>query len=74
MRRLLAAILSLFLPPRGAHRAPGAPAFPTASPPVPARPTRPYPAAVILADGLPLVRPYLVALGRQLHVPAGTAA
>src|SRR5690348_5630010 len=65
MRSLLAAILSLFLPPRGAHRGPGTPPFLTVCPPVPAhqpapaRRPRPHPADVIAADGLPLVRPYL---------------
>ncbi|MEU9305995.1 hypothetical protein [Streptomyces sp. NPDC048256] len=65
MRSLLAAILSLFLPPRGAHRSPGVPAFPTASPCVPPRRTRPWPADVVLADGLPLVRPYLAVWERE---------
>ncbi|MGV9939444.1 hypothetical protein [Streptomyces sp. NPDC003401] len=75
MRSLLAAVLSLFLPPRGAHRA--LDPFPFLSAPAhhPAhacRP-RPRPADVILADGLPLVRPYLAALGQD-HVPAEAAA
>ncbi|MER6561005.1 hypothetical protein ABT300_25395 [Streptomyces sp. NPDC001027] len=61
MRSLLAAILSLFLPPRGAHRAPGGPVFRTAPPCMPPRRTQPCPADVLLADGLPLVRPYLAA-------------
>ncbi|MFG3032713.1 hypothetical protein ACGFZJ_29865 [Streptomyces sp. NPDC048253] len=65
MRSLLAAILSLFLLPRGAHRAPGAPAFPTFSPGVAARRTRPCPADVILVDGRPLVRPYLAVWERE---------
>ncbi|KPI29022.1 hypothetical protein ACWGA9_23695 [Streptomyces sp. NPDC054950] len=59
---LLTAVLSLFLPPRGAHRAA---AFPAAYPCLPARRPRPYPADVILADGLPLVRPYLAVLERE---------
>ncbi|WP_230195663.1 hypothetical protein [Streptomyces coriariae] len=62
---LLTAVLSLFLPPRGAHRAPGVPAFPAAYPRLPARRALPYPADVILADGLPLVRPYLAVLERE---------
>ncbi|MFH9858395.1 hypothetical protein [Streptomyces sp. NPDC017202] len=72
MRSLLAAILSLFLPPRGAHRA--LDPFPFAAAPAqrPTR-TRPRPADVILVDGLPLVRPYLAALGQD-HVPAEAAA
>lgn len=76
MRSLLAAVLSLFLPPRGAHRrlTPTPFAAVPAQRTVHARRTRPVPADVILADGLPLVRPYLVALGHQLHVPAGGAA
>lgn len=76
MRSLLTAILSFFLPPRGAHRTLGPPPLP-ASPPQPrarATGTRPLPTDVILADGLPLVRPYLVALGHQLHVPSGAVA
>lgn len=65
MRSLLAAILSLFLPPRGAHRAPGGPAFRTAPPCVPPCPARPCPGDVILVDGLPLVRPYLAVWERE---------
>ncbi|MDQ0683990.1 hypothetical protein QFZ56_002953 [Streptomyces achromogenes] len=65
MRSLLSAILSLFLPPRGAHRAPGGPEFRTAPPCVPPRRARPCPADVILADGLPLVRPYLAVWERE---------
>ncbi|MFJ9715097.1 hypothetical protein ACIRPQ_03990 [Streptomyces sp. NPDC101213] len=75
MRSLLAAILSLFLPPRGAHRA--LDPFPFAVVPAQqsacARLTRPRPADVILVDGLPLVRPYLAALGQD-HVRAEAAA
>ncbi|MFJ9018532.1 hypothetical protein ACIRPU_00880 [Streptomyces sp. NPDC102259] len=63
MRSLLAAILSLFLPPRGAHRSPDVPAFPTASPCAP--PRRTPPTDVIIADGLPLVRPYLAVWERE---------
>lgn len=66
MRSLLAAILSLFLPARGAHRATGRPPSLSSIPSAPAhhpasaaRRTRPYPADIVLADGLPLVRPYL---------------
>ncbi|MEU1407037.1 hypothetical protein ABZ471_32655 [Streptomyces sp. NPDC005728] len=70
MRSLVAAILSLFLPPRGAHRAdmppplitcPSVPAFRLTS----VRRTRPYPTDVIAADGLPLVRPYVVVWERE---------
>jgi len=66
MRSLLAAILSLFLPPRGAHRT-DAPASLTARPPVPAPVRRPRPRSVdaIAADGQPLVRPYLVVWERE---------
>jgi hypothetical protein len=65
MRSLLAAILSLFLPGRGAHRADPAPARtscppPPASSPAPARRPRLYLAEAIAADGQPLVRPYVV--------------
>ncbi|MFI9758157.1 hypothetical protein ACIHFB_09485 [Streptomyces sp. NPDC051963] len=66
MRSLLAAVLSLFLPARGAHRATGRPPSLSSNPPIPAhqpartaRRTRAYPADIVLADGLPLVRPYL---------------
>ncbi|GGR66390.1 hypothetical protein GCM10010269_01310 [Streptomyces humidus] len=73
---LLAAILSLLLPPRGAHRAPGPSPFPDVPPQWPARAAgkRPLPADAVFVDGLPLVRPYLVALGHQLHAPAGAVA
>ncbi|WP_062648277.1 hypothetical protein [Streptomyces maremycinicus] len=75
MRSLLAAVLSLFLPPRGAHRAPGVPVFPTAHPYLPARrPRRTSPADVILADGLPLVRPYLTVWERERDALAEVAA
>ncbi|MFJ4692071.1 hypothetical protein [Streptomyces sp. NPDC088766] len=77
MRSLLAAILSLFLPPRGAHRALDPFPFPfavvSAQRPAHARRTRPCPADVILVDGLPLVRPYLAAPGQD-RVPAEAAA
>lgn len=66
MRSLLAAVLSLFLPARGAHRATGRPPSLSSNPPTPAhqpaptaRRTRAYPADIVLADGLPSVRPYL---------------
>jgi hypothetical protein len=62
MRSLLAAILSLFLPPRGARRAPCTSTdFPSLSAyqPSPERRMRLRPGDVISADGLPLVRPYL---------------
>lgn len=68
MRSLLAAILHLFLPARGAHRAV------TPPPPLPSRPAapayrpappRPYPTDVITADGMPLVRPYVVVWERE---------
>ncbi|MFG3264892.1 MULTISPECIES: hypothetical protein [Streptomyces] len=67
MRSLLAAILSLFLPPRGAHRALDPSPFPAASVqrPAHARRTRPYAPDVIPADGLPLVRPYLAVWERE---------
>src|SRR3954469_4896935 len=68
MRSLLAAILSLFLPPRGAHRAPrDLLPFPAASSrrPVHPRRPRPWPADVIPADALPLVRPYLAVWERE---------
>ncbi|MCF1599373.1 hypothetical protein [Streptomyces muensis] len=72
MRSLLAAILSLFLPGRGAHRAHPAPAaapFPPPPPyhpaPAPARRSRLYLADVIAADGQPLVRPYVVVWERE---------
>ncbi|KQX82731.1 hypothetical protein [Streptomyces sp. Root1310] len=59
MRSLLAAILSLFLPPRGAHRALAPSPLPTPA----ARAQRP--ADVVLVDGLPLVRPYLAVWERE---------
>ncbi|MFF9058377.1 hypothetical protein ACF09K_06665 [Streptomyces sp. NPDC014882] len=74
MRSLLAAVLSLFLPPRGAHRALTPLSFAATPAPQPphVRRTRPHPADVILADGLPLVRPYLAVLGQD-HVLAEAA-
>ncbi|WP_046709697.1 hypothetical protein, partial [Streptomyces europaeiscabiei] len=68
MRSLLAAILSLFLPARGAHRAVVSPSAAPSRPPVPAyRPVPPCPflGDVIRADGLPLVRPYVVEWERE---------
>ncbi|EST31594.1 hypothetical protein M878_16300 [Streptomyces roseochromogenus subsp. oscitans DS 12.976] len=70
MRSLLAAILSLFLPPRGAHRAHTSPHLAFSPPvpvysPAPARWPRPCPSDVIAADGLPLVRPYLAVWERE---------
>lgn len=66
MRSLLASILSLFLPAHGAHRATGKPSSSTALPSAlahhpasVARRTWAYSTDVVLADGLPLVRPYL---------------
>lgn len=66
MRRLLAWILSVFLPPRGAHRA-DAPRPLTSCPPVPAHVRRPrtYSTDLIAADGQPLVRPYVVVWERE---------
>jgi hypothetical protein len=64
MRTLLAGILALFLPARGAHRSAAPPSLPlTVCPPAPEHPpviTRPRPADLITADGMPLVRPYVV--------------
>ena len=67
MSSLLAAILSLFLPPRGAHRSLDRYPFPAVSAPRPAHARRPRPYApdVIPADGLPLVRPYLAVWERE---------
>lgn len=69
MRSLLAAILSLFLPARGVHRAVALPATPApACPPVPARrpaPPCPFLGDIIRVDGLPLVRPYVVVWERE---------
>jgi hypothetical protein len=70
MRSLLAAILSLFLPARGVHRADPAPPRAPRPPLPPCRPAsarRPWPcsAYVIAADGQPLVRPYVVVWERE---------
>ncbi|KKD08353.1 hypothetical protein TN53_08950 [Streptomyces sp. WM6386] len=72
MRSLLAAILSLFLPAHGAHRATGRPPSISSLAPAPARHpasaarrTWAYPADIVLADGLPLVRPYLAVWERE---------
>jgi hypothetical protein len=64
MRSLLAAILSLFLPPRGAHRTDAPPSL-IPCPPVPAHRPGPRPLDVISADGQPLVRPYVVVWERE---------
>ncbi|MDX3245971.1 hypothetical protein [Streptomyces sp. ME18-1-4] len=64
MRSLLAAILSLFLPPRGAHRAADVPPFLGVRPAV-FTPRPPHGDDVIAADGLPLVRPYVVLWERE---------
>ncbi|PTM98080.1 hypothetical protein C7821_103293 [Streptomyces sp. VMFN-G11Ma] len=64
MRSLLAAILSPFLPPRGAHRTDAPPSL-TTRPPAPAHRPRPRPLDVIFADGQPLVRPYVVVWERE---------
>ena len=63
MRSLLAAILSLFLPAHGAHRAVAPPPASAPSRPLPVhRPAPPCPflGDVIRVDGQPLVRPYVV--------------
>ncbi|MFE1453736.1 hypothetical protein ACFW7K_01215 [Streptomyces sp. NPDC058735] len=69
MRSLLAAILALFLPARGAHRAAAPPQLRRIScPPAPESPpviTCPHLADVITADGMPLVRPYVVEWERE---------
>jgi hypothetical protein len=69
MRSLLAAILALFLPARGAHRAAAPPPLPRTSCPTAPEPppviTCPHPADVITADGMPLVRPYVVEWERE---------
>ncbi|EPD56974.1 hypothetical protein [Streptomyces sp. HGB0020] len=64
MRSLLAAILSLFLPPRGAHRTDAPPSL-AHRPPAPAPRPGPRPLHVISADGQPLVRPYVVVWERE---------
>ncbi|MFE1248793.1 hypothetical protein [Streptomyces sp. NPDC058766] len=69
MRSLLAAILALFLPARGAHRAAAPPHLRRIScPPAPESPpviTCPHLADLITADGMPLVRPYVVEWERE---------
>ncbi|WP_320780203.1 hypothetical protein [Streptomyces sp. CRN 30] len=67
MRSLLAAILTLFLPARGTHRAaaPPPPISCLTSPEPPPGITSPHPADVIVADRMPLVRPYLAAWERD---------
>jgi hypothetical protein len=65
MRSLLAAILSVFLPPRGAHRAADVPPFLSIRPAVLTRRPEPHGDDVIAADGLPLVRPYVVPWERE---------
>ena len=70
MRSLLAAMLSLFLPARGTHRSAAPPPLltpiPYPSAPVPPPVIMcPHPADVITADGMPLVRPYLVEWERE---------
>ncbi|BBC35187.1 hypothetical protein SGFS_064810 [Streptomyces graminofaciens] len=64
MRSLMAAILTFFLPPRGAHRAAVSRQGLTPWPPCPPRPPHPH-SEVILADGLPLVRPYVAVWERE---------
>jgi hypothetical protein len=67
MRSLVAAVLQLLFPARGGHRSLSVPvpsglaglACPSPSPSPPPRPARP-PVEVVLVDGLPLVRPYVV--------------
>jgi hypothetical protein len=70
MRSLLAAFLSLFLPAYGTHRAAAPPsaALTTclSTPVTPPVITGPHPADVITADGMPLVRPYVVEWEREL--------
>lgn len=69
MRSLVAAILALFLPARGAHRAAAPPPLsPTSRPPAPNPSpviTCPHPADLITADSMPLVRPYVVEWERE---------
>ncbi|WP_226966924.1 hypothetical protein [Streptomyces phaeolivaceus] len=69
MRSLLAAILSLFLPARGTHRAAAPPPPPLAScPPAPVPSpviTCSHPADAITVDAMPLVRPYVVEWERE---------
>lgn len=71
MRSLLAAILDLFLPARGAHRAVAPPPTrhpaPSCPPVVGYRPAPPCPflGDIIRVDGSPLVRPYVVVWERE---------
>jgi hypothetical protein len=70
MRSLLAAILSLFLPGRGAHRADPVPDRTLCPPPpmchpAPVRRPRLCLADVVAVDGQPLVRPYVVVWERE---------
>jgi hypothetical protein len=62
MRTLLALILSVLLPARGKRRTEAVPTTPVRTLPAP-HPQRP--AAVIWADHLPLVRPYVIAHEQQ---------
>ena len=64
MRSLLAAILTLFLPPRGTHRACTPRRRLAPCPPPSPRPPHPH-TEVILADGLPMVRPYVAVWERE---------
>lgn len=64
LRTLVAAFLAWFLPARGKRRATPAPVVRRVPRPLPA-PRAPRPTDVIEADGLPLVRPYVVAGERQ---------
>ncbi|WNZ09802.1 hypothetical protein [Streptomyces sp. 11x1] len=67
MRSLLAVILSLFLPARGAHRAVTPPLTSAPASPPGCRPAPPCPflGDVVRVDGLPLVRPYVVVWERE---------
>ncbi|WAX79571.1 hypothetical protein [Streptomyces sp. KMM 9044] len=69
MRSLLAAILALFLPARGAHRAAAPPPLPPISCPPAPEPapviTCLHPADVITVDAMPLVRSYVVEWERE---------
>ncbi|MFF3310032.1 hypothetical protein [Streptomyces sp. NPDC002952] len=70
MRSLLAAILTVFLPARGPHRSaePPPPLPLTPCPPAPELPpviTCPHPADIITADGMLLVRRYVVEWERE---------
>lgn len=64
MRSLLAAFLSLFLPARGAHRTVTTASPPPSHPPT-ASPPQPSPVDAVMADGQPLVRPYVVVWERE---------